>query len=71
MPGSRALLEYSFLPYDHYSRRRVLLRYTLGVRHFDYEELTIYDQTSEQRADQQLQLVTNFQQPWGSAPLSR
>ncbi|HSJ24098.1 MAG TPA: hypothetical protein VK929_05465 [Longimicrobiales bacterium] len=64
------LLEYSVLPYDEYSRRRILLRYTAGVRHFDYEELTIYDQLSEQRADQQLELLTNFQQPWGSARVS-
>lgn len=64
-----ALLEYSFFPYDEYTRRRVLLRYTIGVRHFDYEEITIYDQESEQRANHQLQLATNFQQPWGSARL--
>lgn len=65
-----ALLEYSFLPYSEYSRRRVLLRYTLGVRHFNYEEETIYDRLEETRADHQLQLSTNFQQPWGSARLS-
>lgn len=65
-----ALLEYSFLPYSEYSRRRVLLRYTVGVRHFDYEDETIYDQLEETRGDHQLQLSTNFQQPWGSARLS-
>lgn len=62
-----ALLEYSLFPYADFSRRRATLQYSLGVRHFDYDEITIFDRVSEQRPDQQLQLTVQFQQPWGSA----
>ncbi|HSK18219.1 MAG TPA: hypothetical protein VK912_03720 [Longimicrobiales bacterium] len=62
-----ALLEYSFFPYEEFSRRRATLQYSVGGRHFDYEEITIFDRMSEQRADQQLQLSVQFRQPWGSA----
>ena len=62
-----ALVEYSFLPYSEFSRRRATLRYSVGLRHFDYEEITVYDRLSEQRADQRLELNLRFQQAWGSA----
>lgn len=61
------LLEYSLFPYSDFSRRRATIQYSVGVRHFDYEEITIYDKLSEQRADQELELTVQFQQPWGSA----
>ena len=61
------LVEYSLFPYSEFSRRRATLRYSVGVRHFDYEQITIYDRLSEQRADQELALTVQFQQPWGSA----
>lgn len=64
-----ALLEYSFFPYEDFSRRRVTLQYSIGARHFDYDEITIYDELSEQRADQELELTLQYQQPWGSATL--
>ncbi|MBR9990050.1 MAG: hypothetical protein KFH98_09855, partial [Gemmatimonadetes bacterium] len=61
------LLEYSIFPYSEFSRRRATLRYSVGMRHFDYGEITVYDQLSEQRADHELALAVQFQQPWGSA----
>jgi hypothetical protein len=61
------VLEYSFLPYADFSRRQITLQYSLGARHFDYAAPTIYDRTSELRADHELALNVNFQQPWGSA----
>ncbi|HSJ09586.1 MAG TPA: hypothetical protein VK928_06710 [Longimicrobiales bacterium] len=63
-------LEYSLFPYDEYSRRRVLMLYTLGARYSDYEETTIYGQDEELRYDESLQLTTEFRQPWGSARLT-
>lgn len=62
-----ALLEYSFFPYEDFSRRRVTLQYSTGVQHFDYREITIYDRLSEQRADHELELTVQYQQAWGSA----
>lgn len=64
-----ALVEYSFFPYSEFSRRRATLRYSVGVRHFDYEEITIFDRITEQRADQRLELHLRFQQAWGSATI--
>jgi len=64
-----ALLEYSFFPYADFSRRRATLQYSAGVRYFDYDLITIYDQLSEQRLDHELELTVEFQQPWGSATL--
>ncbi|HEX6306591.1 MAG TPA: hypothetical protein VFZ69_00315 [Longimicrobiales bacterium] len=61
------LLEYSFLPYSEFTRRRVTLQYSVGARYFDYAEVTVYDRLTEQRADHQLQFTVEFQQPWGEA----
>jgi hypothetical protein len=61
------LIEYSLFPYSEFSRRRATLQYSLGVRHFDYDQITIFDRLSEQRADQRVELTVEFQQPWGSA----
>lgn len=65
-----ALVERSFFPYEQFSRRQVTLQYSLGARHLDYMEKTIYEQLSEQRMDQRLELSLDFQQPWGSARTS-
>jgi hypothetical protein len=62
-----AVLEYSFFPYEDFSRRQMTLRYSIGARYFDYEAPTIYDRTTEQRADHELALNVNFRQPWGYA----
>jgi len=62
-----AMLEYSYYPYTEYSRRRILVQYSLGARHFDYEERTIYGRLQEMRYDQRLEVSAQFQQPWGSA----
>ncbi|MEX1182086.1 MAG: hypothetical protein WEF86_02550 [Gemmatimonadota bacterium] len=65
-----ALVEYSLYPYEQFSRRRITLQYSAGVRHMVYEDTTIYDQVRETRADQRLELSMDFQQPWGSARTS-
>jgi hypothetical protein len=62
-----ALLEYSFLPYEQFSRRQVTLQYLLGTRYYDYNEMTIYDRLHENRFQHELVLSLQFQQPWGEA----
>ena len=64
------LLEYSFFPYDQFSRRELTLQYSVGARYFDYQELTIYDRLEERRFDHELRLSLDFQQPWGEAGAS-
>ena len=61
------VLEYSFFPYTDFSRRQLTLQYSIGARHFDYHEITIYDRMSEQRLDQELALSLDLRQRWGSA----
>ncbi|HUF49774.1 MAG TPA: hypothetical protein VMN60_03015 [Longimicrobiales bacterium] len=60
-------LEYSFFPYEEFSRRQLTLQYSFGSRYFEYDEITIYDRVEEQRYDHSLELEVEYQQPWGSA----
>jgi len=64
------VLEYSFFPYEEFSRRQVTLQYSLGSRYSDYTEITIFDRVSETRFDQRFELSTEFEQPWGSSNLN-
>jgi hypothetical protein len=64
------LLEYSFFPYEQFSRRQLTMQYSVGTRHFRYDELTIYDRLEEQRFDHRLMLSLDYQQPWGEAGVS-
>lgn len=64
------VLEYSFLPYSEFSRRRITLQYSAGVNRYNYTEITIYDKLHETLYDEKLELATRFQQPWGSAGAS-
>jgi hypothetical protein len=61
------VLEYSFLPYSDFARRRITLQYSVGVNHFDYEEVTLFDRLHETVYDERLTLGGRFQQTWGSA----
>jgi len=59
-------LEYSVWPYDESPRRRLRVRYNVGVRYFDYEEITLFGQTSETRPAESIEVSLNQRQPWGS-----
>ncbi|MDH3424434.1 MAG: DUF481 domain-containing protein, partial [Gemmatimonadota bacterium] len=59
-------LEYSVWPYEESPRRSLSVRYDLGVRYFDYEEVTIFGKTEETRLVEQLEIALTQRQPWGS-----
>jgi len=59
-------LEYSFWPYEEAPRRSLRLRYTLDVRHFEYEEETLFGYTAETRLQEQVELSINQREPWGN-----
>ena len=63
-------VEYDIFPYAESSRRSLVLRYTVGASHFDYEEITIFDKLKEQRTDHALQVGLDLTQPWGSVNVS-
>ena len=65
-----AVLEYSFLPYEDAPRRSLTASYDLRLQYFDWEEETIFFETSELRPQHQLQLQLFQRQPWGESRVS-
>ncbi len=63
-------IEYNFFPYSESSRRALTLQALLNVRHWDYTELTIYEQTSETRLAASLTASMNQIEPWGRVHVS-
>ena len=59
-------IEYNVFPYSESTRRELLFLYSLGVTHWNYEAITIFDQEEETRLDQSVTAQLNLQQPWGS-----
>ncbi len=59
-------LEFSWWPYEESPRRSLRARYRIGVRHFDYEETTLFGYDQETRAVQEFEISLNQRQPWGS-----
>lgn len=64
--GVGPAIEWSFFPYEESTRRQVTLFYTAQVWGYDWDEMTIFDRTSEVRLQQSLELSAEMLQPWGS-----
>ena len=58
-------LEYNIFPWSESTRRALAFRYLLEVAYFDYEVVTIENQTSEVLPRQSFQVEADVQQPWG------
>lgn len=63
-------IEYSVFPYDEATRRAFTFFYKVGPAYRDYIEPTIYNETSELRYEQSLQMQFSQRQEWGDASLS-
>lgn len=63
-------LEYSFTPYPEAPRRSMTARYEAGLRYFDWEEETIFRQTSELRPQHVIRFDAFQRQPWGETSAS-
>jgi len=59
-------VEYSVFPYSESTRRSFTILYGLGVAAFDYEEITIFDQTDEILLEHGLEVTVDYVQPWGN-----
>ena len=59
-------VEYNFFPYTESTRRSLTLQYSTGIRHSEYEELTLYNRMEETRPVHTLTLDYSTRQPWGS-----
>jgi hypothetical protein len=59
-------VEYNLFPYAQATRRELRVQYSLNFSMRNYEELTIFDKTRENLFSQQLQIVWEMKEPWGS-----
>ena len=59
-------LEYSVWPYDESTRRALRVSYSVGVRHYDYVEETLFGVTAETRPVEAVHVSLSQRQPWGS-----
>jgi hypothetical protein len=62
-------IEYNIFPYSESNRREIRIQYQLRLQSVKYDELTLFDKTSEQLLQQSLEMQLQFQQPWGSADM--
>jgi len=63
-------VEYSFFPYRESATKELTAQLTLGINHFDYTELTIYDKEKETVADAFFVGSFDLTQPWGSTEIT-
>lgn len=61
--------EYNIFPWDISNRKVFTLRYTAGLRHYDYNEITIYDKLSETLVYESMSLNLELVQPWGEVEM--
>ncbi len=59
-------IEYNLFPYAQATRRELRVQYSLNFSIRNYEELTVFDKTRENLFSQQLQIVWEMKEPWGS-----
>ena len=63
-------VEYNFVPYAESTRRQFRVQYAAGVRHYNYRELTIFNQIEESRPFHNFVMGYFTRQPWGSINIS-
>jgi hypothetical protein len=63
-------IEYDLFPYSESTRRSLTFQYSLGVSSFEYNEVTIYDKTSETLPNHSLLVDVEARQPWGQVSAS-
>ncbi len=60
-------VEFDFFKYDQYTRKRLVLSYSVGFDRYHYTDTTIYNRLRETRLDNQLSFSYATTQPWGGA----
>lgn len=63
-------IEYNVYPYDESTRRQLTILYSVEGATFDYEEITIFDKTSETLPAHRLDVGLTVRQPWGNVSTS-
>ena len=62
-------VEFDLYPYKESTRRQLILQYSAGVRHFTYNDTTIYFKLRETKPFESLSLNYAQKQTWGSVNL--
>ena len=63
-------IEYNIYPYSESTRKELRLLYSVNYNKVEYEEITIFDKTSETLFRQSLEITLELNQPWGQAETS-
>jgi hypothetical protein len=59
-------VEYDVYPYQESTRRQLYIQYAVGLRHFRYEDTTVYFKIRETLPFESMHLSFQQKQPWGS-----
>jgi len=59
-------IEYNIFPYDQATRRELRIQYRLDFSIRNYDEITLFEKIRENLFSQQLQVVWEMKEPWGS-----
>ena len=62
-----AAAEWDLFPYKDFTRKRLTVLYTVGMRSLDYQDTTIYGKVAETRPVQTLHATVGARQKWGQA----
>jgi hypothetical protein len=63
-------VEVNLYPYSAYTRRQLRAQYSLGARHLQYEEPTLFGRERETRPEHRTSLTFEQREPWGSLEAS-
>lgn len=67
--GAFPAIEYNIYPYEESTRRQLTFTYSLGLRRFNYHELTIYGKMEETAFSHAFAVNWDLQEPWGNLDL--
>ena len=59
-------VEYNIFPYEQATRRELRIQYRVGFTRRNYYELTVYEKERESLFNQNLQVILEIKEPWGS-----
>lgn len=65
-----AAIEYNLYPYEEATKKQLRFAYQPGYRFNSYENITIYDKTSEHLVQHRLSIAYETQAKWGSVDVS-
>jgi len=64
--GASPAIEFDFFPYSVSTRRSLTVQYSIGMTHYQYRELTIFDKLQENVPSHSVNTSIGIRAPWGS-----